>query len=323
MSCNGCRVLRKGCSEACVLRPCLQWIDAAEAQGHATVFVAKFFGRAGLLSFISAVPDAQRPGLLWSMAPPRSPVPVAAVRGGGADHQPGARRGGAAGHGELAPLPGRRRHRAAGRRHRPAAGAWRRDGPPVRAPRRHRQARRRLVHLLHGEAGAEGRRRCRGAARGGGGGVLRPRAVPQQQPRVPAGDGGREEGPPPAARHAVHELGRVRHDHGRRRQGARAAQPFCLMKPPVDDAGQTKPNHTRSGSLDWPPCDVMFCLDDLSRRPGVFSRRRRRQGRFSFVSGCGLRFYFWLRSSGSRKETTSSSRSRPRSPVCVWAKMRL
>jgi hypothetical protein len=63
MSCNGCRVLRKGCSEGCVLRPCLQWIDAADAQGHATVFVAKFFGRAGLLSFISAVPDAQRPGM--------------------------------------------------------------------------------------------------------------------------------------------------------------------------------------------------------------------------------------------------------------------
>jgi hypothetical protein len=189
------------------------------------------------------------------MAPPRSPVPVAAVRGGGADHQPGARRGGAAGHGELAPLPGRRRHRAAGRRHRPAAGARHRDRPPVRAPRRHRQARRRLVHLLHGEAAAEGRRRCRGSARGGG--VLRPRAVPQQQPRVPASGGG-QEGSPPAARHAVHELGRVRHDHGRRRQGARAAQPFCLMKPPVvDDAGQTKPNHTRSGSLDWQPCDVM------------------------------------------------------------------
>jgi hypothetical protein len=59
MSCNGCRVLRKGCSEACVLRP---WIDTAEAQGHATVFVAKFFGRAGLLSFITAVPEDQRPG---------------------------------------------------------------------------------------------------------------------------------------------------------------------------------------------------------------------------------------------------------------------
>ncbi|CAL5367635.1 unnamed protein product [Camellia sinensis] len=48
MSCNGCRVLRKGCSENCILRPCLQWIDSPESQGHATVFVAKFFGRAGL-----------------------------------------------------------------------------------------------------------------------------------------------------------------------------------------------------------------------------------------------------------------------------------
>ncbi|KAG8474693.1 hypothetical protein CXB51_031212 [Gossypium anomalum] len=47
MSCNGCRVLRKGCSESCILRPCLQWIDSPEAQGHATIFVAKFFGRAG------------------------------------------------------------------------------------------------------------------------------------------------------------------------------------------------------------------------------------------------------------------------------------
>ncbi|KAL5210411.1 hypothetical protein ABZP36_006034 [Zizania latifolia] len=67
MSCNGCRVLRKGCSDGCVLRPCLQWIEAADAQGHATVFVAKFFGRAGLISFISAVPDAQRPALFQSL----------------------------------------------------------------------------------------------------------------------------------------------------------------------------------------------------------------------------------------------------------------
>ena len=62
MSCNGCRVLRKGCSESCILRPCLQSIESPEAQGHATVFVAKFFGRAGLMSFISAVPESQRPG---------------------------------------------------------------------------------------------------------------------------------------------------------------------------------------------------------------------------------------------------------------------
>ncbi|XP_010550337.1 PREDICTED: LOB domain-containing protein 37-like [Tarenaya hassleriana] len=67
MSCNGCRVLRKGCSENCILRPCIQWIQTAEAQGHATIFVAKFFGRAGLMSFISAVPESQRPALFQSL----------------------------------------------------------------------------------------------------------------------------------------------------------------------------------------------------------------------------------------------------------------
>lgn len=67
MSCNGCRVLRKGCSENCILRPCLQWIESPESQGHATVFVAKFFGRAGLMSFISAVPEPQRPSLFQSL----------------------------------------------------------------------------------------------------------------------------------------------------------------------------------------------------------------------------------------------------------------
>lgn len=67
MSCNGCRVLRKGCSENCILRTCLQWIESPEAQGHATVFVAKFFGRAGLMSFISAVPENQRPSLFQSL----------------------------------------------------------------------------------------------------------------------------------------------------------------------------------------------------------------------------------------------------------------
>ncbi|KAK9678477.1 hypothetical protein RND81_11G214100 [Saponaria officinalis] len=67
MSCNGCRVLRKGCSETCMLRPCIQWIDTPESQGHATVFVAKFFGRAGLMSFISNVPPNQRPALFQSL----------------------------------------------------------------------------------------------------------------------------------------------------------------------------------------------------------------------------------------------------------------
>ncbi|GKV18265.1 hypothetical protein SLEP1_g28670 [Rubroshorea leprosula] len=57
---------------------CAWWIDNAEAQGHATVFVAKFFGHYGLISFLSAIPESQRPacgrmvnpvngavGLLW------------------------------------------------------------------------------------------------------------------------------------------------------------------------------------------------------------------------------------------------------------------
>ncbi|KAG4173270.1 hypothetical protein ERO13_A11G048300v2 [Gossypium hirsutum] len=67
MSCNGCRVLRKGCSDSCILRSCLQWIDNPESQGFATLFVAKFFGRAGLMSFISAVPEPQRPALFQSL----------------------------------------------------------------------------------------------------------------------------------------------------------------------------------------------------------------------------------------------------------------
>ncbi|KAL2635033.1 hypothetical protein R1flu_006512 [Riccia fluitans] len=67
MSCNGCRVLRKGCSESCILRPCLQWIESADAQGHATVFVAKFFGRSGLMGFISVVPPNQRPAVFQSL----------------------------------------------------------------------------------------------------------------------------------------------------------------------------------------------------------------------------------------------------------------
>ncbi|XP_002964328.2 uncharacterized protein LOC9654262 [Selaginella moellendorffii] len=67
MSCNGCRVLRKGCSDGCVLRQCLRWIESPDAQGHATVFVAKFFGRAGMMALISSVPESQRPALFQSL----------------------------------------------------------------------------------------------------------------------------------------------------------------------------------------------------------------------------------------------------------------
>ncbi|XWS54693.1 hypothetical protein CRYUN_Cryun10bG0111500 [Craigia yunnanensis] len=67
MSCNGCRVLRKGCGENCMLRQSLQCVDNPQAQAHATVFVAKFFGRAGLMSFLSSVPQPQRPALFQSL----------------------------------------------------------------------------------------------------------------------------------------------------------------------------------------------------------------------------------------------------------------
>ncbi|CAI0464842.1 unnamed protein product [Linum tenue] len=67
MSCNGCRVLRKGCGENCVLRSSLNWIPTPQAQGNATLFLAKFFGRSDLLSFISAVPESQRPALFQSL----------------------------------------------------------------------------------------------------------------------------------------------------------------------------------------------------------------------------------------------------------------
>ncbi|XP_062212180.1 LOB domain-containing protein 40-like [Phragmites australis] len=68
MSCNGCRVLRKGCSEGCTIRPCLQWIKTPEAQANATVFLAKFYGRAGLLNLLAAAgADHLRPAVFRSL----------------------------------------------------------------------------------------------------------------------------------------------------------------------------------------------------------------------------------------------------------------
>ncbi|KAK1682539.1 hypothetical protein QYE76_043387 [Lolium multiflorum] len=67
LSCNGCRVLRKGCSEDCSIRPCLQWIKSPDAQANATVFLAKFYGRAGLMNLINAGADTLRPGIFRSL----------------------------------------------------------------------------------------------------------------------------------------------------------------------------------------------------------------------------------------------------------------
>ncbi|KAF7840748.1 LOB domain-containing protein 37-like [Senna tora] len=50
-----------------MLRHCLEGIQSPEAQAHATVFVAKFFGRAALMSFLSSVHTHQRPALFRSL----------------------------------------------------------------------------------------------------------------------------------------------------------------------------------------------------------------------------------------------------------------
>ena len=62
MSCNGCRVLRKGCSEDCCIRPCLEWIKCPKSQANATLFLAKFYGRAGLTNLINSGHENLRPG---------------------------------------------------------------------------------------------------------------------------------------------------------------------------------------------------------------------------------------------------------------------
>ncbi|KAK4274635.1 hypothetical protein QN277_017829 [Acacia crassicarpa] len=67
MSCNGCRVLRKGCSQDCALKACLLGIPSPHSQAQATLFLAKFFGRTDLISFISSVPLSTRPALFRSL----------------------------------------------------------------------------------------------------------------------------------------------------------------------------------------------------------------------------------------------------------------
>lgn len=67
LSCNGCRVLRKGCSDNCSIRPCLDWIKSPDSQANATLFLAKFYGRAGLLSLINAGPSHLRPSIFRSL----------------------------------------------------------------------------------------------------------------------------------------------------------------------------------------------------------------------------------------------------------------
>ncbi|CAI0466382.1 unnamed protein product [Linum tenue] len=49
MSCNGCRVLRKGCGENCVLRSLVRWIPTPQAHHLAPRFISFFFFRSNCI----------------------------------------------------------------------------------------------------------------------------------------------------------------------------------------------------------------------------------------------------------------------------------
>ncbi|KAG6406862.1 hypothetical protein SASPL_134474 [Salvia splendens] len=53
MSCSGCRILRRGCSDHCILRPCLDWIPVSK--------------RSYLLTFIASIPVSKRSALFQSL----------------------------------------------------------------------------------------------------------------------------------------------------------------------------------------------------------------------------------------------------------------
>ncbi|PIN11356.1 hypothetical protein CDL12_16046 [Handroanthus impetiginosus] len=67
VSCNGCRALRKGCSDKCTIRPCLDWIKSPQPQANATLFLAKFYGRAGLINLLNAAAPHLRPAVFKSL----------------------------------------------------------------------------------------------------------------------------------------------------------------------------------------------------------------------------------------------------------------
>ncbi|XP_058731162.1 LOB domain-containing protein 42-like [Vicia villosa] len=67
LSCNGCRTLHKGCSDDCIIKPCLEWINSPESQCNATLFLAKFFGRTGLLNLLANASKQNAPAVFRSL----------------------------------------------------------------------------------------------------------------------------------------------------------------------------------------------------------------------------------------------------------------
>ncbi|KAI4981233.1 hypothetical protein ZWY2020_021718 [Hordeum vulgare] len=67
-SCNGSRVLCKGCADDYTICPCLAWMRSPYAQANTTIFLAKFYGRAGLINLLAAAhDDAHHLGLFRSL----------------------------------------------------------------------------------------------------------------------------------------------------------------------------------------------------------------------------------------------------------------
>ncbi|KAE8813504.1 putative serine/threonine-protein kinase [Hordeum vulgare] len=56
-SCNGSRVLCKGCADDYTICACLAWMRSPYAQANTTIFLAKFYGRAGLINLLAAAHD--------------------------------------------------------------------------------------------------------------------------------------------------------------------------------------------------------------------------------------------------------------------------
>ncbi|QCD92172.1 Lateral organ boundary [Vigna unguiculata] len=67
LSCNGCRVLRRGCTVECPIRTSLQWISCPDSQSNATLFLAKFYGRQGLLNLLTNAPSHLQPAVFKSL----------------------------------------------------------------------------------------------------------------------------------------------------------------------------------------------------------------------------------------------------------------
>ncbi|XP_027357388.1 LOB domain-containing protein 41-like [Abrus precatorius] len=67
LSCNGCRVLRRGCNPNCPIGSSLHWIKSPNSQSNATLFLAKFYGRQALINLLTTAPSQLQPDVFKSL----------------------------------------------------------------------------------------------------------------------------------------------------------------------------------------------------------------------------------------------------------------